>query len=435
MSRFAQIWLISLALKLVLAAWIPLSADEAYYWVWSKHFQLSYYDHPPMVAQLMALGDLLPSWGQMLRWPAVLLAHLSLLIWREILRPHLTETQLTAWLLLILALPLLGPGSMIVTPDLPLLFFWSLTLWLFQLWSAQPSSKRITWALGLSLGLGFMSKYTFVLIFPILLFWSLRTDRLRPFLSQAPKFALAAFLASWPVWLWNYQNEFSSFRFQLHHGLGRPKWKPSWTVEYIGAQFALYLPLGFFLIRSRLNSVLKFAALFPILFFLVSTARGYAEANWPITAGAPLVATALAHPRFGSRLQIWTMALWFSLLAVVLTSLLFFSQSPWIRGTKLSVLSQFADLRHLVHERDPLFVRSYQMAAKLSYETKTQVYKLKGMNRVDFYDFRVESSPHTKMFYLLKEPDEAVPPPWDKWSIAPIDSVDGGYQLLEIKAE
>ena len=35
------------ALRLVAAAWTPLTFDEAYYWMWSKHLAGGYYDHPP----------------------------------------------------------------------------------------------------------------------------------------------------------------------------------------------------------------------------------------------------------------------------------------------------------------------------------------------------------------------------------------------------
>jgi len=38
------------ALRLVAAAWTPLTFDEAYYWMWSKHLAFGYYDHPPAVA-------------------------------------------------------------------------------------------------------------------------------------------------------------------------------------------------------------------------------------------------------------------------------------------------------------------------------------------------------------------------------------------------
>jgi len=38
------------ALRLVVAASIPLVPDEAYYWVWSRALAPGYPDHPPMVA-------------------------------------------------------------------------------------------------------------------------------------------------------------------------------------------------------------------------------------------------------------------------------------------------------------------------------------------------------------------------------------------------
>ena len=37
-------------LRLGAAAWTPLTFDEAYYWMWSKHLAGGYYDHPPGVA-------------------------------------------------------------------------------------------------------------------------------------------------------------------------------------------------------------------------------------------------------------------------------------------------------------------------------------------------------------------------------------------------
>jgi len=46
------------ALRLV-AAWTPLTFDEAYYWMWSKHLAGGYYDHPPMVALVIRLGTML----------------------------------------------------------------------------------------------------------------------------------------------------------------------------------------------------------------------------------------------------------------------------------------------------------------------------------------------------------------------------------------
>ena len=46
-------------LRLVAAAWTPLTFDEAYYWMWSKHLAGGYYDHPPGVAVVIRLGTLI----------------------------------------------------------------------------------------------------------------------------------------------------------------------------------------------------------------------------------------------------------------------------------------------------------------------------------------------------------------------------------------
>jgi 4-amino-4-deoxy-L-arabinose transferase-like glycosyltransferase len=57
---------VSLALVLLLivlrgavAAMLPLSADEADYWLWSKHLAAGYFDHPPMIAWLIRAGTAL----------------------------------------------------------------------------------------------------------------------------------------------------------------------------------------------------------------------------------------------------------------------------------------------------------------------------------------------------------------------------------------
>ncbi|MEP6840513.1 MAG: glycosyltransferase family 39 protein, partial [Bradyrhizobium sp.] len=47
------------ALRLVAAAFTPITFDEAYYWMWSKHLAGGYYDHPPMVALVIRLGTMI----------------------------------------------------------------------------------------------------------------------------------------------------------------------------------------------------------------------------------------------------------------------------------------------------------------------------------------------------------------------------------------
>src|SRR5229473_8496157 len=46
-------------LRLVAAAYTPITFDEAYYWLWSKNLAGGYYDHPPMVALVIRAGTLI----------------------------------------------------------------------------------------------------------------------------------------------------------------------------------------------------------------------------------------------------------------------------------------------------------------------------------------------------------------------------------------
>jgi 4-amino-4-deoxy-L-arabinose transferase-like glycosyltransferase len=50
---------ILIALRFVAAAVLPLSADEAYYWLWSRHLSAGYFDHPPAIAWCIRFGTLL----------------------------------------------------------------------------------------------------------------------------------------------------------------------------------------------------------------------------------------------------------------------------------------------------------------------------------------------------------------------------------------
>src|SRR4051812_33848643 len=47
------------ALRLVAAAFTPVTFDEAYYWMWSKNLAGVYYAHPPMVAYVIRAGTMI----------------------------------------------------------------------------------------------------------------------------------------------------------------------------------------------------------------------------------------------------------------------------------------------------------------------------------------------------------------------------------------
>src|ERR1700676_4102587 len=111
------------ALRLAAAAWTPLTFDEAYYWMWSKHLAGGYYDHPPGVALVIRLGTMIAGDTEFgVRLVSVLLAlPMSFAVYRtaEILfggrRVASTAT------ILLNATMMAAVGTLIVTPDAPLM--------------------------------------------------------------------------------------------------------------------------------------------------------------------------------------------------------------------------------------------------------------------------------------------------------------------------
>lgn len=411
MSALKKVFWIALVVKLVLTATLPLTSDEAYYWVWSRHLQLSYYDHPPFVAWLFWLGDATRFFPGSVRWPGVVLGHATLGIWLRLLEPYLDSRQRLYWLGLALLSPLVGGSSLIVTPDLPLLFFYGLSLALFFVWRRSPNIP-MSFAFGVALGLGFSSKYVMVLFGLSLVVVGIYSREVRrALLRRSPWLALGLIAATTPVWLWNYANHFASLKFQAAHGLGQTRWNPEWTLEYLASQVGLLFPpvLYWALRRSpRLPREFAVFAWTPLVFFLLATFRGRAEANWPIVAYPSAFALAAAwipRNRIGLRS---TLSLW--AVALVAITACAFNQPNFTTKTKIQEFRQFEPLEKAIAGGfAPLYARSYQMAAKLHFETGRPVYKLAGMTRTDFYDYLPESTPAEKVYYVAVEKGDELP--------------------------
>jgi hypothetical protein len=210
---------------------------------------------------------------------------------------------------------------------------------------------------------------------------------------------LGALVGASPVWIWNMMNDYASFKFQVDHGLGR-RWKPSWTYEYIGAQVALVFPIIlYWALRAKrsLPPVFHLWAWVPLVFFLFTTSRGYVEANWPIAAYPVIFALAASqYPmnRRGLSITCWIWGILLSALAIVIVA-----QPSWSIKLKVREFHQFDRLVEVGSPLQPLFARSYQMASKLHFELRRPVYKLKGMNRRDFFDYLEPSKPRTGVYY------------------------------------
>lgn len=424
MTSYDRAWWISLFIKLIisLTSLVPLSADEAYYWVWTQFPQWSYYDHPPFVSWLMHLGSALPE--SLLRWPSLLLFHFAFLFWFNILRPHFSEKQIFFWFLICQFCPLLGLGSIIVTPDAPLFFFFSLSLFSFV--RALKSQNLKDYALfGLSLGLGFLSKYTIVIAAGLFIFYLIRQKNWIHFKAKPLVAVLGlGILGSLPVIIWNWQNHFRSFSFQLNHGFNETQWDWTWPIAYLLGTYFLAGPIN---VRRAFrgldsNKLFKVLVLGGFGFFLISSFRAPVELNWPAVFYPALFALSIAgfkNHDIKQNLFYWVFI--YTLLIVGATT----GINPALQE-KINEPFRAKSWAHLPFQYETLYASTYQLASLLWWNAGKPVYKLSGSSRHDLFDEVQSSKPQVKTFYLLKEngnnlPDWLQTANWEKEEVQILD--------------
>lgn len=434
MNLLLVLWLVLLIIKITLNFFIPFAPDEAYYWVWSLYPGLSYYDHPGMVSWLLHLGHWFSFLPHGERIPAIVLNHCTLLIWFHILHRLWSEDLTWKWFLLFVASPFLGLGSLLVTPDLPLLFFWALSLYFFL-----ELLRRDHWlfaiALGLSLGLGFCSKYHIALFVPsaLVYLWMERPRvRIRP--GHIALVISTGLAASFPVLYWNSANDWISFRFQLFHGLGKEEWTPHWTTDYVLGQIFIFFPSLFYLYfkgyRFERLRVFFWFSFIPWITFFFTSFRGAVQANWPIISYAPALILVVASHRSWRHLQ-GVITLWVVLNLALLTAWVF----P-VSDRLPDKLREVHELRALIPDvssYEPVYAGSYQIASILWYYSQKPIFKIRDMSRHDFFDSLPQSVPVSPSFYLLREKGEPLP----YWLRAREPRTDivrdfGRYELIQV---
>ena len=309
-------------LRTIVATDTLLSADEAYYWQWTRPLRLSYYDHPAMVAVWIWAGVHLIGQTELgVRMPSLLTAcAVTVVIWDATRLSFASRRAGFSAALWINCTVLFAIGGIVITPDSPLLLFWSLCLWAVLRLIVEEKTGYLYLA-GLALGLGAISKYTIALLVPgllvtFLLFPSLRKWWRGPHLYLA---VLLALVCMTPLILWNLANHGASFHKQLSHAFadtGAGIDRIGNLTNFLASQIGLVTPLVFVFclwgmgwslwmgwLRRRPEWFLLGATSLPVLaFFVLHTQSGLVQAHWsgPAYLGG-IMATAGAWTTVGDR--------------------------------------------------------------------------------------------------------------------------------------
>ncbi len=203
-----------------------VGGDEAYYWVWGQRPELSYFDHPPLIAWTQGLFASV--FGQsitVLRLPNLLTTGIIFYTYYLISRrlypgQYRTQFMLVAFTLAASPMLFVFLAPAIMDHILIMLLLASAYLVVFYLDDVAAGRSVSLWRLytgAALLGLAGITKYNAVFLGVGIALTILMHPRLRPLLRQ-PHIYLAGLLTLVmlaPVLMWNIENDFASFRYHL----------------------------------------------------------------------------------------------------------------------------------------------------------------------------------------------------------------------------
>ncbi len=275
-------------------------ADEAYYFLWSKHLDASYYSKGPAIAWTIAFGTWIfgdNAFG--IRWLSVLLSAGT--GWQLFLLARRLVDEKTGLISICIAaiIPIFAVGSVLMTIDPLSVFFW---VWAANLFlDALQKNRSLDWILvGFAVGSGFLAKFVNaleLLSFLLFLIWS---PQQRKHLKN-PKTLLTLLIfaiCTLPVFYWNAKHGWitathlrergainHSFHFSLFElwGFFREQALVISPLLFIGVLIA---PISTALNRQKTDAERYLLSLFitVFLFYVVLAFNKTGEANWTVTA-------------------------------------------------------------------------------------------------------------------------------------------------------
>jgi undecaprenyl-diphosphatase len=240
---------------------IELVKDEAHYWEWARHLAGSYYTKGPGIAWLIAASVRIfgqSEWA--VRLPSILIASMTALSLAKLTATVSGNDQRAGFFagIAFLLVPACQVTGMLMTIDGPYMLCWVFAIWSTAIAGKQQDTQRLPWGyilVGFFLGLGFLFKYTMVLLLPgvAVYLWFCRGKRkwgMQTMLCLV--IGLLVMLGmSYPVICWNHQHDWPT----LSHLLGRlhlpggdeavsHQWSATWFFEYLFTQVGIIGPAG-----------------------------------------------------------------------------------------------------------------------------------------------------------------------------------------------
>ena len=398
-------------LNAIQAYTLELQGDEAYYWLYSRYLAWGYFDHPPMVAIFIRIGDSLLHNEFGLRLLTVLTSTASIYLLWLILKKYAVDP--IAFILVISGIFIFHIYGFTTTPDVPLFFFTVLFYFFYQQYVEKDK-----WALAIILALIIAcilySKYNGVLLIVFTVAANINILKRRSFWLIA---LLSVFLYL-PHILWEVNHGYPSINYHLFERSART-YDFTDTFSYLPGQLLMAGPLiGWFLFYKAFTTRIKdpfirclmVNCVGTLIFFFISSSKGEVQPQWTFILFAPLVMLFLISiKQSGGRPK------WFLPLAVVNLSLIVIVRIIIIAGFgfartygHLKSYYGFKEWAGVVKQKAGnayvVMIEGFQNPSKYDYYTnslKCFAYDTRYYRRTQFDIWPMEDSLQHKSVYFL----------------------------------
>lgn len=412
-DRLVLLWLgVWWIANLVQAGFTELANDEAYYHMFAERLAWGYFDHPPVTALLVWAGERLFGGELGVRFFFTVLQPLYLWILWRLIRPADAGRRDAALFVVVSAATLmLQLYGFIAVPDGPLMFTTALFLLTFK-WFSENHRRAWLW-MGIAMALMAYSKYHGALVVLFALAANPR-QLLRPALYSSGAVALLLLV---PHLVWQYEHDWASFAYHLS---GRNSvFRPGYVVEFLANVLVVFNPFFVPLYvqawrkvkpQTPVGRALKLLPVAFIVFFMLSSLRGYVQPQWVIVSCFGLVCVLFAYARRHPRTRRYVMrAGGVTVGLIVLVRLVMIFNPLGIRFEVFNNPESYAAIAAEADGRPVVFRYGYAVAAKYAFYTGGEAYCQPNIRyRTHQWQFRDDDSQFISREVLVECPDGTV---------------------------
>jgi hypothetical protein len=293
-------------LNLLQSVFTEITNDEAYYALWGKQPAFGYFDHPPMIAWLIAFSDLLFDGNLAVRFATVLLQIIALPLLWSLTGNRLNNTA-TVWRFFAVSasVVMFSAYGFITTPDVPLLFFTIVFLVIYRQFLKERKPLN-TILLAITVAALIYSKYQSGLFLLLVVLANFRLLRY----YQSWLAMLLALVLLIPHFCWHYEQGFPAFQYHLSDRSTSFQWR--YLLEYWPNQLAVFNPFTLVAViwaffstndKSIMTRTYRMVIAGFMLFFWTTAFRGHVEPHWTIIAAIPMIILVMQETRNNARLR------------------------------------------------------------------------------------------------------------------------------------